>query len=455
VFGSEIDARTALEKIRHSSLGDKPVRARLKTESLIRRSPVASPFTFVTLSRPSRTSSGNKNTSPTFRTPPPPLDIEDSSATNAKGHTPTNQSPHPYFYPPMIPMMSPNLSPGQLAGSPPFPPHMPGIYYVYPPPPMPNGFVPHPMHHHPMGSPMYMGGMWPYPMMQMSPMNVNSQSNQQQGRGKGKQLKSPRGPPNQQQLHQQQQQQQQPYSRNQQRSFRDKNPSEGLDSAPHAEDLPSSPHGETQSDGSSFRKDQQQQHQYDSYGGKKKAPRKKKDRAADPSSTGPAGEVISDEIRTANGEDFQGAAASVPDERKKRDASTSHSNQSPHLNQNGRPHHSHGEQGLNGSSSKGGGRGRDLRNSKGGRGPNSAPAPKPEHKFNMEADFPSLVEYPSSSLSLRLLTSSLAAQHRICLRLDCSFSSDSLGPNSPHCSHWHLLGSKDLKSHSLCRSSDT
>lgn len=152
------------------------------------------------------------------------------------------------------------------------------------------------------------------------------------------------------------------------------------------DNLSSSPHGDTLDPELVTN---QKEQQYDNYA-KKKSFRRKKDRGYE-STSGPGlallflinnftltGDTQIDELRP-NGEEQQ----VVPDERK---VTTSHIHQSQNF-QNGKHHYAN--ENFNGSK---GGRGRDLRTSKTtGKGLNSASQAKPEHKFNLDSDFPSLV----------------------------------------------------------------
>lgn len=242
VFQSETEARSALEKIKSSVLGGKPVRARLKTESLIRRYKGGNDLAYII-----RTPSSSNNSSPTYRAPPPQLVIEDSNTNSANsGNMPQQQTPQPYFYPPIIPMVSPTVSPNQVPGSPQFS----GMYYVY----SPHGYIP---------NPMYMGGVWPAPFMVQPSPKVNGPPNQQNRTNKPKQ-KSPRNASNQQYIRPQ----------NQSRSF--KNPPTSQPEAPIPPNQTPSSNENLDEEVTDVRKDQ-----YPENNGKKKVFKKKKERTSE------------------------------------------------------------------------------------------------------------------------------------------------------------------------------
>ncbi len=263
-FAAEADARLALDKIKNASLGGKPLRARLKTESLVRTYP--------------RSQSGSNNSSPTYR--PPQLVIDDQSIpSNTSTQPPIPAQSPQYYYPPMLPisphLMNPNgQSPGSGSNTPQYP-NIPGMYYMYPP--FPNGFIPHPMHH-PMGSPMYMGGVWmpPYPVMQMSPnSNLPGTPGQQpSGRGKHKQKSSPRSG--------------QAYSPTRNSHNKSFNPKDRQGTNP-AQEVPTSPkaqNGENQE----LEASQEELKDQENHGNKRKNFRKRRDRF--PSQEGGQGDIL-------------------------------------------------------------------------------------------------------------------------------------------------------------------
>lgn len=364
-FASETDARLSLDKIKSISLAGKPVRARLKTESLVRAYP--------------RSQSGSNNSSPTYR--PPQLVIEDNSNTlsssNQSQQATIPQSPQ-YFYPPMFPippqLMTPNGQSPNGSGTPQYPPNMP-YYYMYPP--FPNGYPMHPGG--PMGSPMYMGWpMPPYPMMQISPNgNPTGAPGQHTGRGKHKQKGSPRGGSNQSYSPSR-------YSQNKGFNQKDRNGS----STPQA-DVPTSPNPSFQSnEKAEIELSEEQKDQLESNGNRKKFVKKRRDRFP----TQENGQV--EETKT------NGLLESVVSEdRKKKEP---HSQYQPNKNQPQNTGDSNNARAKVKDKSK---QGKVVQNK-----PNP---PKPENKFNLDADFPILHNAPVVSSHPAAPMSSLSWAARI------------------------------------------
>lgn len=348
-FSSESDARLALDKIKNVSLAGKPVRARLKTESFVRTYP--------------RSQSGGDNSSPTFR--PPQLVIDEhSTPSESSSHsqqTISAQSPQ-YYYPPMFPipphLMNPNgQSPGSGTNTPQFP-NIPGVYYMYPP--FPNGFIPHPMHHPvgPMGSPMYMGGVWmpPYPMMPMPPNSNSSGTPTQQtsGRGKHRQKSSPRSG--------------QPYSPSRNSQNKTFNPKDRQQGTNLPVEVPTSQVDEKQEfDGSQ----EETKDQFENNGNKKKYLKKRRERSQE------VGQGITEDLKSNGLTDN-----TTKDDRKNKESQYQGGNYKQY-NNNGNP---------NGSRVKG----RDREKTKQGNQTQAkAIPPKVENKFNLEADFPTLHNAPT------------------------------------------------------------
>lgn len=352
-FSSESDARLALDKIKNLSLAGKPVRARLKTESFVRTYP--------------RPQSNGGNSSPTFHIPQ--LVIDDvsnpSETSNPSQQTILAQSPQ-YYYPPMFPISPHLLNPNngqssESGGNNPQYPNIPGLYYMYPPP-FPNGFIPHPMHHPmgPMGSPMYMGGVWmpPYPMMQMPP-NSNSfgtSTQQTSGRGKHKQKSSPRNG--------------QPYSPSRNTQNKTFNPKDRQQGANLPVEAPTSPKGQIDEKQEFEGLQEETKDQVENNGNKKKYFKKRRDRL--PSQEG--GQGITEEIKPNGSIDN-----TTKDDRKNKESQY----QGGHYKQ------------YNNNGNSNGPRVKGREKSKPGNQTQAKPIPpKPENKFNLEADFPSLYNAP-------------------------------------------------------------